>query len=683
MRFVSLLLLLCLCFTFIPGVNSAQAQATAFDAKEYTLTHLTATDAVNRTLPAISGYKSDKQVGIFYFLWHGQHNPGKTVRNVTELLKTNYDDLFDTDPNNAVVPENAWLHVNEPLYGYYNSYDKWVMRKHIELFIAADVDFVLFDLSNGYSYFKPMQNFLDLLLEYKEAGWDVPQVSCYLWIDGNDLMDSLLWSKIYTNEKYKDLIFSADGEKPLLVASLKMDPQGKGQILDKKYQDYFDVRQSAVSYAGDDDNLWPYWQFKRDWKVYTDMVNVSSAQAGNAFSFYYHPANGYNNEVHGRGWSSSNPKNGDIQAILRGDNAQEGWDNAIAKDPDIIFVCGWNEWVVQKAFLPDGTAHYTDNFSVEFSRDIEMLKSATYVPDGKGGYTEEGFGDNYYLQLAYNIRRYKGIAATETDYPDPMTIDINGNLAQWDLVKEKYLAISTNKEARNANGFYLGLKYQQAAPANVVDNVQVAYDDNNVYFKITATDAISKYKSGSTNWMNLLIGVEGSDQAAWSNFNYVINRTPGSNGKTSVEHFTQNGAYTLTKSGEASYNVSGNVLQIAIPRSVLGITKDGFNLTFKVTDSIEKQDDILDYYVSGEAFPVGRYAYTYQTTYSESAPMPTNNPTLNTQAPDTTPGGDSGDANESADSDNGLILGLCIAGGAVVVMAVVIILVVCLKKKEG
>lgn len=682
MRFVSLLLLLCLCLTLVvPGVSSVQASGASFDAHEFTLTHLTATDAVDRTLPAISGYKNDKQVGIFYFLWHGQHNPGKTVRNVTELLKTNYNDLFDTDPENAVVPANAWLHVNEPLYGYYSSLDEWVMRKHIELFIAAGVDFVMFDLSNGYPYIKPMQNFLDILLEYKEAGWDVPRISCYLWVKGNEVLESQLWTKVYTNEKYKDLVFSADGKKPLIVASLDLDVGKKGQLLDQNYLDYFDVRQSDVAYGKDHALLWPYWQFKRDWKIYKDMINVSSAQAGNAFSFAYNPANGYNNEVHGRGWSSSNPVNGDIQAILRGDNAQEGWDNAIAKDPNIIFVTGWNEWVVQKQFLPDGTPHYTDNFSVEFSRDIEMLKSATYVSDGKGGYTEEGFGDNYYLQLAYNVRRYKGIAAAETDYPDKVTIDINGSLDQWNAVRETYLSLSTNKEKRDARGFYPTMRYTQAAPANVVDNVQVAYDNQNVYFKITATDTISKYKSGATNWMNLLIGVEGSDQAAWSTFSYVINRTPGSNGKTSVEYFTKNGAYTLATAGEASYTVSGKVLQIAVPRSVLGISEDSFNITFKVTDSIEKQDDILDYYVSGEVFPVGRYAYTYQTTYSESAPMPTNNPTLNTQAPEQTP------QQGNNDSDGGLglglgLLGIGLAGGVVVVVAGVLVAVICIKKKK-
>lgn len=659
--FFALCLLFCICLAYIGGGNTVQANEEEFDMQEFTLTHLTATDALGRTLPKVSGYKSDKYVGLFYFLWHGQHNPGSTVRNVTDLLKTNYDDLFDRDPENEVVPEKAWLHVNEPLYGYYNSEDEWVMRKHIELFIASDVDFVMMDFTNGYFYTKPLLQFLDLLLEYKEAGWDVPKVSFYLWIDGDRLAQRLI-KAVYDNEEYKDLVFYGNSDKPIIAATID---QSQNHAVSQEIMDYFDVRQGDVSYGKDHERLWPYWQFKRDWQVYVDMVNVSSAQAGNAFSFAYEPGpSGYSNEVHGRGWSSANPVNGDVEAILRGDNIQEGWDAAISKDPDIVFVCGWNEWVVQKMYLPDGSVHYTDNFSVEFSRDIEMLKSATYVKGADGTYTEEGFGDNYYLQLANNVRRFKGILTEEDGFaaPTKKTIDINGNLSQWDSVKETYLAISTNKEDRNAEGFYEGLVYTQAAPENVVEQVQVAYDDNYIYFNITTQNDITAHKKGKTNWMNLFIGVEGSENPAWETFNYVVNRNPVSDTNTSLERFTKDGEYTVASVGEVSYTVSGKVMQIAIPRESLGITEDGFNLTFKVADSIEKESDILDYYVSGESFPVGRMAYMYNTTYTQSG-----------QDPETPP---------QEKNATGLIAGMA-AAGSVAVAGGITAGVCIIKKRKG
>lgn len=558
----------------------------------FTLSHLTAIDGVGRRLPEISGYRSDKSVGLFYFLWHGQHEPGSTVRNVTELLKTNYTDLFDRDPQNPVVPKNAWLHVHEPLYGYYNSMDEWVMRKHIELFIAAGLDFVTFDFTNGFYYDGPLQNFLKILREYKDAGWNVPKVSFYLWIKGNELAHRLL-EEVYNNEAYKDLVFRTGSGKPLLIGSIQLDAGNLGEVLDQEIMDYFDVRQSAIMYLNQEDEvLWPYWQFKRDWKVYTDMVNVSSAQAGNAFSFAYAPVDPpYNNEVHGRGWSSMHPENGNVDAILRGENAQEGWNNAIAKDPDIIFVCGWNEWVVQKQFLPDGMPHYTDNFSVDCSRDIEMLRAATYVPDGKGGYREEGFGDNFYMQLAYNIRKFKGISGA-APAAGKKKIDIHGDLARWDAIKEKYLALSTEKKARNAQGFYDGLIYTQAAPENVIEHVQVAHDDEYVYFKITAKKAL-------VTDPYVYLGVEGSARASWCGFHYVVQGSTVFN-------------FAGETVGAVSRDLRENVLQIAVPRSALELPSDGFKITFKIAEGVEKTEDILDYYVSGDVFPVGRYAYVYR-----------------------------------------------------------------------
>lgn len=568
----------------------------------FTLSHLTAIDGVGRRLPEISGYKSDKYVGLFYFLWHGQHNPGSTVRNVTELLRTNYYDLFDRDPQNPVVPRDAWLHVHEPLYGYYNSMDEWVMRKHIELFIAAGLDFVTFDFTNGFYYDEPMQNFMKILREYKDAGWKVPQVSFYLWIKGNELAHRLL-EEVYNKEEYKDLLFHTGSGKPLLIGSLEYDAGKFGQLLDQEILDYFDVRQSAVMYSDEENELlWPYWQIKRDWKVYKDMVNVSSAQAGNAFSFAYEPAEPpYNNEVHGRGWSTKHPINKDVDAILRGENAQEGWDNAIAKDPDIIFVCGWNEWVVQKQFLPDGRPHYTDNFSVECSRDIEMLSAETYVQGEGGAYVEEGFGDNYYMQLAYNIRRFKGLLG-ESPAAGKMALDIHSDIAQWDSVKDKYLAVNTKKEARDAKGFYDGLAYTQTAPENVIEEVQVVHDSQNVYFKILAKETIKE--TDASNWMNLFIGVEGNNADLWCGFNYVVRRI---NGVMTVSPVGQN-----VPMDEASYDLKDNVLQIAVPRKALGISEDGFKITFKIADGVEKTDDVLQYYVSGDVFPIGRYAYIYR-----------------------------------------------------------------------
>ncbi len=604
------LLILCLCVSFY---GSAQANTNETDSYGYTVNNITATDALGRKLSSVSGYKEDKYVGLFYFLWHGQHNADK-VRNITELLKTNYDDLFDTSKNNKIIPYYSWLHYQEPLYGYYNSMDEWVMRKHIEMFISMNIDFLVMDFTNGVIYWDPLYLLMDLLLEYQAAGWDVPKITFYVNLAPLNLTKQL-YKKVYKNDRYKDLVFYGNSEKPIIISV--------PHLLNDNLNNYFNVRASQWYRDQYPTEVWPYWDITREWKKYTDMVSVSLAQSGSAFSFMFEGPKGKKNDSWGRGYTSSKPVNGDVDAILRGDNFQEGWDEAIKLDPEYIFITGWNEWVVQKMNLkdsyPDSFSYdfpnYTDNFNVEFSRDIEMTKNPTYVLDKNGEYTEEGYGDNYLLQLFNNIRRFKGIEKKTENYKpvNPNSINIDGDDSQWDRVNETYIAVSTQKTARDYKGFYTRLSnYTQAAPDNFIKEVKIAYDDSNVYFRITTDKNISSHKEGKTNWMNLFIGLQGSDKPAWETFNYVINRNPVSDTKTSVESFKKNGSYTFNSEGEVDYRINGNKMQISISRKLLGVPQGAFKLTFKVTDSIDQESNILDYYISGESFPLGRMAYTYE-----------------------------------------------------------------------
>ena len=71
------------------------------------------------------------------------------------------------------------------------------------------------------------------------------------------------------------------------------------------------------------------------------------------------------------------------------------------------------------------------------------------------------------------------------------------------------------------------------------------------------------------------------------------------------------GKYEFEAVSSVSFTVNGNVMQLCIPRSALGIGEGPFSIRFKAADSIEHPEDIMDYYVSGDAVPMGRLAYTY------------------------------------------------------------------------
>ncbi len=52
-------------------------------------------------------------------------------------------------------------------------------------------------------------------------------------------------------------------------------------------------------------------------------------------------------EVYGRGYTCKHGPNHSMDAIARGLNFQEQWDRALKLDPELIFVTGWNEWMLK------------------------------------------------------------------------------------------------------------------------------------------------------------------------------------------------------------------------------------------------------------------------------------------------------------------------------------------------
>ncbi len=113
--------------------------------------------------------------------------------------------------------------------------------------------------------------------------------------------------------------------------------------------------------------------------------------------------------------------------------------------------------------------------------------------------------------------------------------------------------------------------------------------------------------------MNILVKVSDSSDKAFP-YDYIIGRKSLKNNRLSVEKVT--GAGT-TKTGHAVYNVSGNKLTVTVPLKTLGLSAGDLRFSFKVSDHVCRQFDIMDYYVSGDSAPIGRlsYEWPYPTTY--------------------------------------------------------------------
>ena len=592
-RTIAFTLVLTLMFTLIfTQIFSLLAEAEA-DAQitEETVMSITGTDDFGRKIEAVSGTKKGSYVGLFYFIWFEFAQKGYRF-DTTKLLRTKPDKLWDPFDKTGTAPSGCMYYFNEPLYGYYRSTDKWVVRKHIELFAAAGIDFLAIDLSNDVIYEPALTMLLDTLLEYQDAGINVPKIVCYTNLNTGHTVD-LLYKVMYKDDKYRSLWFYGPYDKPLMVAH--------EEELSQEYRDFFYVRPAqwpGFEYELYEDGF-PFCDLNRPQRTHQNLIGVSVAQhTGYVFSYgmKINPNDTPRDINHGRGFTSAVPENGNPEAIMRGDNIQEQWDYAISQDPEIVFVTGWNEWATNKwpGNPGDTVARFVDSFNTEYSRDIEMTKERRYVAnEDNTGYIQEGYGDNFYLQLVRNIRRYKGITGDKPVYTEP------------DSAGHGYVNLAIVNEPRDCGG------YRQPAAANFIRTVNVSHTLTDLVFKVECAEPVTEPSDGVTNWMNIFVGFEGSEEKNWQTYSCVINRHPvATAGSTSFEKYDGN---EFAPAGECTLELSGNVMTVTVPMELVPELRDAnvFVMYFKVADSVEHPEDEMDYYVSGSSVPLGRLSYTY------------------------------------------------------------------------
>ncbi|MDR1464870.1 MAG: hypothetical protein LBJ11_06180, partial [Oscillospiraceae bacterium] len=112
-----------------------------------------ATDSLGRSLPnyeQVGKTRENRTVGLFYWTWHTPQPAGTTASPVVNVHKTvqEHPEAIN-DWNSPVWNANQSYFWNEPLFGYYDGDDKWVLRKHAEMLAVAGVDVIIFDNTNG------------------------------------------------------------------------------------------------------------------------------------------------------------------------------------------------------------------------------------------------------------------------------------------------------------------------------------------------------------------------------------------------------------------------------------------------------------------------------------------------------------------------------------------------------
>ena len=541
---------------------------------------LACTDALGRSV--VSAGESEKLVGVFYFLWQGQHGSTRIIDN-SKLVAEHPD---------AINSEEEWIAAGggvqqefhfwgEPLLGYYSASDEWVFRKHVQMLTDAAVDFIVIDATNAFTYSEPAKKLIGVWYEYLLQGFDVPQIAYYTNSYSADTINRI-YDEIYNNAELKakyprldELWFRLDG-KPLIIGN-----ENDGEIKPEA-KEYFRIKQSQWPNADKVDDGFPWMEFDRSLtyksvfkKDGVKIMNVSVAQHSDTCAFSKTAWYGANDCT--RSWHNGENDSSE-NAMLYGYNFAEQWNFAIKMNPDIIFVTGFNEWVAQRQSPEeDYPIVFVDCADENASRDVEPSAGI--------------LGDNYYLQMVNYIAKFKGVTSRVAKSPN-VTIDINGSFSQWnsDKISSVYRDYKNDTANRNSVDFAQN-PITDSSGRNDIVNMKVAEDAENYYFYVDTADALSSPDGG--RWMTLFI-----------NENIVVNRTAPVNGKTNVEK-NINGVFT--EIGESEIRYEGNKLMLKVSKALVD-SADGFN--FKWADNYI-ENDVNSFYTKGDAAPYGRLCYCY------------------------------------------------------------------------
>ena len=568
--------------------NFAFAQAQNYDGfRDLYSDTWVATDDLGRDVAvAPRAPQANKTVGIMYYV-NKPANMGGPV-DITRALAAN--------PDAPALGNGGFTWWGEPLWGYYQSHDPWVVRHDLALLADAGVDTLIFDTSNANVYPQTVQAIVDAAFEMRKNGERAPQFAFLTHFHAAERVQQI-YDAFYKDPKYAPLWFKWNG-KPMIFGNR----DDKSAPLPDEVKNFFTWRDSWAWDAGNGKWQWidRYPQkpgLSPDGKV--EQMPVAAAS---------HPS-----IMVGRSFHDGKEPPLDKYSLTPDSNRglffAEQWKQALKVDPPMIWLTQWNEWTavpgttgngnglsVGKSELRPGSFHYIDVYNREFTRDI--------APDLSGS------GDNYYLQMVDGIRKFKGARPTPVENAFH-TIDIGGDFSQWNAIANEYRDRSGDTTDRDYEGQGTNY-YVNKSGRNDFVRAKVTCDANNLYFYVQTRAPITTPRA--YNWMQLLINADADPTTGWQGYDAVVNGNVKFVDKekdppTEMRRLFDNKLIPITEKAE------GNQMMLSVPRVKLGLTDPHHVLfDFHWADNVQVGGDVKDFYVNGDSAPDGRFNYRYENT---------------------------------------------------------------------
>ena len=623
-----------------------------------------ATDGIGRTMPgfnAVGPVKHDQRrvVGIFYITWHSDNlanlKPPYSA-DVTKVLAE--DPSARLDAKHPLWKEGSY-HWGEPEAGYFLSKDEYVIRKDMSMLADAGVDVLIMDVTNAVRYWSEWDAVFSVMQKMKAEGNKVPEF-CF-WAFNGPVITVVqdLYDRIYKENKYKDLWFHWD-DKPLMLynGDPSVDANGNGvknpnphydstALTNRNNPRYGNPDYTEKFYKDYTKEVKKYFTLRTMWWGYYEWAGRRFVGTEDNWSFGYDLGNNKVKAMHpdslvsthngkkeeaavtpaqhpsslvGKSWSRekgepplnqydlaeptyvpwlkktvSNPEGYGIYF-------QERWEEALKSDPQFLYINDWNEWTAGKYQPADGKTFdfmrrkspyfFVDQYNAEFNRAIQPMK---------GGYT-----DNYYMQMAQNIRRYKGVRAIP-ELKGLSKMKVDGNFDDWKKISVEYRDTKGDVFHRDHKG-YGGLHYSNNSGRNDIVTCKVAVDKNNVFFYAETDQPLTP--SIGNNWMLLLIDADQNPATGWHGYDFLINKKIKDDKTTTLMRYDANTAGDhWTEMAQLTYRYNGHALELSVPRRILGLKGDGFTFDYHWADNPEDLETPISLSINGDSAPNRRFNY--------------------------------------------------------------------------
>lgn len=539
-----------------------------------------------------------RKVGMLY--WHWFNGNGTTNATVISDVIEKHPDAMSAA--GAAAWSSAGMTVwDEPVYGYYNSFDYWVYRRHIELLAAAGVDAVLPDCSNGGSLrIKALNVMAQATRDAIKDGINAPKLSIFTanWTNEEGMLRlmSAIYYSCFQLEDYSDIWFYWDG-KPLIFGEgnndrMKTAARGDSSLTDLSavIENFFTWRKNESGKSEPESWTWieTFPQLARGKK--NEEGRPEFVAVGVSKNAGYVGVGSCANDKYAMGRSYSGAFGDDYseRAIKEQYYFKEEAALALDYDPEFILVDGWNEL---KSDLYRNYGGYDlafpDTFDSDNSRDFEPVRGL--------------LKDDSYMMLTDFIRKYKGVRPAPVS--EEMTVDIEAGKAAWEIVKLKYC--NYKGEDRKGTDGYISdrtgaLKEYSETVKNRVLTSKASHDKEYFYF-MAQTD---KDYEGGDGALSLLINSDKNPKTGENGYDYILGRKEGR-----VEKIIKTGdGFSYEDIGSYKYFADGDTLGIRINRALIENT-ESFDMEIKwVSGGFH---DVLDFYSSLNTAPIGRFNYVF------------------------------------------------------------------------